>query len=72
MLMGRGQAESGMSFYQENLWFHALFARYFKFVTVLKYIKEWIYCNKKVGFFFCLVVEDNVSKLCGFKCMSVL
>lgn len=72
MLMGRGEAESGVSFYQESLWLHALFAGYFKFVPILRYIKEWIYSNKKGFGFFCLVVEDIVSKLCGFKCMSVL
>jgi len=35
LLMGRQEAESGLSFCQENLWFHALFAGYFKFMLVL-------------------------------------
>lgn len=69
--MRREEAESGMSFYRENLWFHVLFTVYFKFVPVLRCIKEWTYCNKKGGVC-CLVVEDTVFKLSGFKCMSVL
>lgn len=59
--MGRGEAESGMNFYQENLLFHALFDGYFKFMPVLRYIKEWLTVTKRG--FFCLVGEDVASKL---------
>lgn len=48
--MGREETESGMSFYQENLLFHALFGDYFKFMPVLRYIKEWLTVTKR-GFF---------------------
>lgn len=82
--MGREEAESGVIFFQENQGFHALFAGYFKFVTVLRYIKEWTCCNKKgllglFGFFLAgcwrsLFVSKQqwvVSQLCEFTCMPV-
>lgn len=77
MLMGREEAESGVIFFQENQGFHALFAGYFKFVTVLRYIKEWTCCNKKgllglFGFFSGWLLEKLVCVKTTVGCFPTL
>lgn len=77
MLMGREEAESGVIFFQENQGFHALFAGYFKFVTVLRYIKEWTCCNKKgllglFGFFPGWLLEKLVCVKTTVGCFPTL
>lgn len=75
--MGREEAESGVIFFQENQGFHALFAGYFKFVTVLRYIKEWTCCNKKgllgwFGFFSGWLLEKLVCVKTTVGCFPTL